>query len=30
MDRGFGGLVIYGGTTAHSLHGISIRPWFIA
>lgn len=30
LARSHGGLVIYGGTTAHSLHGISIRPWFIA
>jgi predicted AAA+ superfamily ATPase len=30
LARSHGGLVVYGGTTAHSLHGISIRPWFIA
>ncbi|HEX7506060.1 MAG TPA: ATP-binding protein [Polyangia bacterium] len=24
------GVLIHGGTTAHSLHGFAIRPWFIA
>lgn len=25
-----GGVVVYGGASAHSLHGFEIRPWFIA
>jgi uncharacterized protein len=30
LARSRGGVVIHGGTAAHSLHGISVRPWFIA
>jgi hypothetical protein len=30
LARSRDGVVIHGGTAAHSLHGISVRPWFIA